>query len=98
MKEFQYRYVPKPAMCLQEYPPVDKTGWLQVDGKHELNDDMFYQRMARDDQNITSYKLGICRLKSKMRNYPEEELEKVLNFLVSVLEKMFKFFDDFLGS
>lgn len=82
MKEFQYKYVPRPAMCLQEYPPVDKSNWLQIEMKHELNDDMFYQRMERDDKNITSYKLGICGLKSKMRNYPEEELKKVLVFFL----------------
>lgn len=76
MKEFQYKYVPRPVMCLQEYPTVDNSNWLQ----HELNDDMFYQRMERDDQNITSYKLEICGLKSKMRNYPEDELKKVLIF------------------
>lgn len=77
MKEFQYKYVPRRLMCLEEYPPVDNSNWLQIVKKQELNDEMFFQRMVRDDQNITSYKLGICRLKSKMRNYPEEELKKV---------------------
>lgn len=75
MKEFQYKYVPRRLMCLQEYPSVHK-----IVKKHELNDEMFYQRMERDDQNITSYKLGICGQKSKMRNYPEEELKKVFSF------------------
>lgn len=84
MKEFQYKYVPRPAMCLQEYPTDEN--WLQIEKKqNELNDDMFYQRMERDDKNITSYKLGICGLKSKMRNWPEDELKKVLVFILIFL-------------
>lgn len=78
MKEFQYKYVQRPAICVPEYPTVDNNvNWLKIEKKQKLNDDMFYQNMERDDKNITSYKLEICGLKSKMRNYPEEELKKV---------------------